>query len=167
MATERIYLIGFMGAGKTTVGRLVAERLGWTFVDLDDAIERAEGRSVADIFRTAGETDFRGVESRQLREVSRNSRCVVALGGGTYVDAQNRACVEENGLSVYLEASLQTIQGRIDDDGSRPLFAGDVGTQDLYHQREPLYRMAAVTINTDNLCAREIADRVIHAINLE
>ena len=163
---ERIYLIGFMGSGKTTVGRLVAERLKWPFLDLDDEIERVEGRSVRAIFRDSGEPYFRNLESKQLREISALDRQVLALGGGTYVDAQSREFIEANGVSVYLETRLESIQERIADDGFRPLFSDVSSIQELYLERLPSYRMAKVTINTDGLNEREVADRIIDIVEL-
>ena len=162
---ERIYLIGFMGAGKSTVGRLLAERLGWPFVDLDDEIERAEGKAVADIFEDSGEPHFRRVESEQLRQVSRLRNRVVALGGGAYLHPDNRAYVEEKGLSVYLETALESIQGRIEDDGARPLFANSLRIAELYQQRLQSYKMAAVTVNTNGLNPKDVADRILRIVS--
>ena len=165
LMAERIYLIGFMGAGKTTVGRLLAELLGWSFVDLDTEIQSVEGRSVADIFESSGEPHFRRVESEQLREVSRLPNSVVALGGGTYADPDNRAHVEASGLSVYLETALESIRDRIGDDGARPLFADSPRIAELYQQRLPSYRMASVTVNTDGLNSKELANRIFQIVS--
>ena len=164
LIAERIYLIGFMGAGKSTVGRLLAERLDWSFIDLDDAIERVEGRSIADIFEDSGEPHFRRVESEQLREASRLPNRLVALGGGTYAHPENRAHVEENGLSVYLETALESIRDRIDDDSARPLFADSLRVAELYRQRLPSYRMASVTVNTNGLDPKDIANRIFRIV---
>ncbi len=163
---ERIYLIGFMGAGKTTVGRVLARQLGWFFVDLDDEIERAEGRSVADVFRESGQPYFRELESRLLRKVSRSATRVVALGGGVYADPDNRAYVEAKGLSVYLETALESIQARVDDDGGRPLFSGSSQVAELYQERLPSYRMAAVTVNTDGSNPEDVASRILRLLNI-
>ncbi len=161
---ERIYLIGFMGAGKTTVGRLLAELLGWSFVDLDAEIQDLEGRRVAQIFEELGEPHFRRIESEQLREVSGLPNRVVALGGGTYADPDNRAYVEEHGLSVYLETALESIRDRIDDDGARPLFADSLRMAELYQERLPSYRMASVTVNTDGLDSKDLANRILKIV---
>ena len=162
---ERIYLIGFMGAGKTTVGELLAEKLGWSFVDLDDEIERVEGKSVPDIFRDAGEPHFRRIESEQLRAVSGSVGRVVALGGGAYADPENRSYVEGTGVSVYLEAKLESIEDRIEDDGVRPLFSDSNGIAELYQRRLPSYRMAAVRVETDDLAPTDIADDILRIVN--
>jgi shikimate kinase len=164
--TERIYLVGFMGAGKTTVGRLVAAGLGWSFVDLDEEIERSEGKPVSEIFRDSGEPYFRKIERIQLGEVAQRTHCVIALGGGTYADGWNRDLVEKTGHSVYLDTPLELIEDRIVRDGLRPLFSKGVDIAALYTQRQPSYRMAATTVDTRGLSPQEIADRVIQDTSL-
>lgn len=160
----RIFLVGFMGGGKTTVGRLLAERLGWTFIDLDAEIERLEGRSVAEIFASEGEAAFRSMERRSLETVSGPPNRVVSLGGGTYVDARNRELVDSVGVSVYLEASLSVLLERIDDDGSRPLARDRQRLEALFAERVASYRMARVCIDTENLDPIEVAEAVLLAL---
>src|SRR5262245_55414701 len=131
-STRGVFLIGFMGAGKTSVGRVLAQRLGWPFQDLDDIIESRLGKSVARIFAEAGESGFRSIESQALQELlSSKESChgnwIVALGGGAYAQPLNRAALEEAGaISVLLEAPLEELRRRIQQDGaaggrSRPL----------------------------------------------
>src|SRR5262249_57270029 len=95
-----------MGAGKTTVGRRLAKKLGWKFVDLDGEIERREGRAVADIFKEYGEPHFRDLERLCLRDLSASSNTVIALGGGAFIDSQSRDLVEKSGLTVWLKLSF-------------------------------------------------------------
>src|SRR5215467_13564875 len=116
-----IFLLGFMGSGKTTVGRLLAEKLHWDFIDLDDEIIKRDGRHIKDIFDQNGEEFFRGVETAALRDIVRRKRTVIALGGGTFVSHENRSLITTSGLSVFLSCPLTTILGRIKDDHSRPL----------------------------------------------
>src|SRR5215471_18125932 len=101
-STREVFLIGFMGAGKSSVGRALALRLGWLFQDLDDVIERSQGKSVAGIFAEAGESGFRAIESQALHRLLTTSggercRCIVALGGGAFAQPQNRAALQETG----------------------------------------------------------------------
>ena len=161
---QRVYMIGFMGSGKSTVGRLVARELGWKFLDLDDEIVRREARPIARIFEESGEPYFREIESRSLRTVSGEEQCVIALGGGAYVDSDNRVFVESHGLSVYLEASLTQIRARISDDGARPLFSETLRVEELYARRRPSYRMARVRIDTDALKPDEVAREIVRAV---
>ncbi len=158
---NRIYLVGFMGAGKTTVGRLVAELMNWSFLDLDDEIERCEGRSITDIFSQSGEVHFRELEQRCLRSISGPRELVVALGGGTYEDASNREFIEARGLSVYLEASLEDVYQRIEGDGSRPLFSSRQRVSELYNQRLTSYNMARVRIETSHVDPAIIAQNIV------
>jgi len=160
----RVFLVGFMGVGKTTVGQLLARRLGWSFVDLDREIEGREGQSVREIFRSKGEACFRAAEAACLRSVSGPPRRVVSLGGGAYLDPSNRALVDSCGLSVYLEAPLEVLLGRIDDDGSRPLFGSRGQVERLFRERQPTYRMAQRTVETADRAPEDIVDRVVRLL---
>jgi shikimate kinase len=164
MRRDRIYLAGFMGAGKSTVGRILAARLGWPFVDLDAVIEQGEGRSIAEIFEDEGESYFRRLESEYLRTVSVPSGRVVALGGGTYADPLNRAFIDSHGLSIFLDASLESVLQRVPVDPLRPLFSDPEEVSRLYLERRPSYRMAQMVTETDGLSPEEIADRLVEAI---
>jgi shikimate kinase len=161
---ERVLLVGFMGAGKTTVGRCLADRLGWKFVDLDLEIERQEGRSIAEIFRTRWESYFRRVERACLEAVAAERQAVVSVGGGAYVDQDNRALVDSLGLSVYLEASLDVLLDRVGEDASRPLASDRVRLEQLFALRSPSYKMASMTIETGGLGPDEIADAVMKRV---
>ena len=161
---SRLYLVGFMGAGKSSVGPLVADQLGWTFVDLDSEIETNEARPIATIFKESGEQYFRTVEEKYLRLVSVKDQRVISLGGGTYTLPANRAFVEEQGLSIYLAASLEIIQERISFDGTRPLFVGVDRIDELYNRREHSYAMAKIRIDTNSLSVHEVAEKIIKVV---
>jgi shikimate kinase len=150
MTPERILLVGYRGTGKTTVGRLLADQLGWTFADCDDAIEAAAGKSVADIFTAEGETGFRDCEAAVLRELCARERCVIATGGGAVLRPSNRELLRASGFVAWLTASPETIWARLQSDPTtaarRPKLtaAGGVNeVQALVAAREPLYREVA------------------------
>ncbi len=153
-----------MGAGKSTVGRALAALLSWDFIDLDQHIETREGRSVPEIFAGSGEATFREIESAALAEVAQRPRTIVALGGGAWIPAGNRAIVAENGMSVFLEASLETIEQRVTADGSRPLFGEPESVTSLYAERLPLYRTACISVPTDGRTVEEIAHEILKEI---
>lgn len=157
-------MVGFMGAGKSTVGRLLALRLGWSFIDLDEEIVRDEGRTISEIFEQSGELYFRKNESRFLRTLSVGNERVIALGGGAYVDFENRDFIESNGISIYLEASLSQIRERISDDGTRPLFSDNSCLDELYDRRCSAYRMARVRIDTDRFQPDEAVQEIMHSV---
>lgn len=161
---DLVYLVGFMGSGKSTVGRLVAERLDWEFVDLDEKIEAHDGRSIQQIFSESGEEQFREIESELLHRFSESFPCVVALGGGTYVDPKNRRLIDQSGRAVYLKTSLETILERVKVDHTRPLFSTIERTAKLYRERLPSYQKAQMQIVTDGLNPDQIAERIIRAV---
>jgi len=164
VAHNRIYLIGFMGAGKTTVGRRVAKKLGWKFIDLDAEIERREGRPIAEIFRQDGEPHFRYIERLCLKDLSSSRKSVIALGGGTFTDPENRNLAEKTGLTVWLKVSFSKLVQRVRIDGTRPKFVDSSQAEQLYESREPLYALAKVHISTDDGTPESAADEIIGAL---
>src|SRR5271156_3117090 len=108
--TPGLYLVGFMGSGKTTIGRHLAHRLGWSFFDLDHEIEVAEKTTIAELFDTRGEPEFRRIEAAMLRQhvhwIEHGRPAVLALGGGAFVDASNRDLIMENGIAIWLDCSF-------------------------------------------------------------
>lgn len=140
---SRVFLVGFMGSGKTTTARALAQRLGWAFFDLDEAIEGALGLAVREIFARFGEARFREEETRQLALVCQKERVVVATGGGTFTFAANRKLIAQAGVSVFLDPSWGEILRRLPDKWSeRPLFRSPEQALALYRARLPLYRLA-------------------------
>src|ERR1035441_1444832 len=135
-----------MGCGKTTIGRLLARRIGWHFVDLDHDIEKAHGGTVQQIFAQHGEAHFRQLEHRALKarvsEVERGKPSVVALGGGTFVRPDNYALLENNGVTLWLDAPFELVSKRVAADGLRPLASDPARFRELFDSRRNSYRMA-------------------------
>jgi shikimate kinase len=149
-APDRIYLVGFMGCGKSTVGALLAERLRWRFVDLDREVEERVGVAIPKIFLRHGEGYFRRLEFDVLREVSRaEGRAVIALGGGTYVSEVNRRVVARSGISVWLDVPFRVLARRIGAQGKgRPLAQAPDQLHRLHRMRLPFYHEADIRIRT-------------------
>jgi len=164
MSVSRIYLVGFMGSGKTTVGRRLAKKLGWKFIDLDEEIERRARRTVADIFRENGEVRFRQLEHHSLKQVSSLKQSVIALGGGAFLDPENRALAETTGLTVWLKVSFAKVGDRVKIDGTRPKLTSKEQAEGLYQSREPHYALARLHVSTDNGTPETIADEIIEAV---
>jgi shikimate kinase len=161
---DKIYLVGFMAAGKTTVGRALARRLGWQAEDIDDLIERRERMTVADIFARHGEPHFRQAERDILQLLRPIRHVVVATGGGTFADADNRAFINQDGVSVWLDVPLADIVARIPLDGRRPLAADRAALERLYTARLDAYRLAHVRVAGGRVPHATVVDRIIEAI---
>ena len=144
--TPGIYLVGFMGSGKSTLGRLLAHRIGWTFCDLDADIEKAQNTSIAHIFETLGEAEFRRLEAEAIRacvrKVERGLPAVLALGGGAFVQPDNFALLEHNGVSIWLDCPFEIIASRVRLDGHRPLARDLDRLRALYDERRTAYELA-------------------------
>jgi len=148
--TPGLYLVGFMGSGKTTIGRHLAHRLGWSFFDLDDEIEAAEKTTIAELFDTRGELEFRFIESEMLRQhvrsIERGRPAVLALGGGAFVEAANRDLVLQNGIAIWLDCPFDRVQRRVGDAPVRPLARDPQRFAALYESRRAIYALADVRI---------------------
>ena len=147
MNADKLYLVGFMGAGKTTVARALGRRLGWRVEDVDERIEARERRSVAAIFAQQGEPYFRQQERQVLSELLPDRQVIVATGGGTFAEPDNRALMLADGAVVWLDVPLPRIMERVPADGRRPLAADRVQMEQLYTRRRLAYAEAHLRID--------------------
>ena len=167
---SRLILTGFMGAGKSTVGALVARDLGWTFIDLDQVIEANSKQTVAEIFLQYGEAEFRRREQHAVQQLSRQENIVLALGGGTIEDGSNRSMLigASGNCMVFLDAELPELLERCAAGGKmRPLLADPETLAARHALRLPHYRAAHVTVKTTGLRPREVADRVLANVSAQ
>lgn len=163
-----IFLVGPMGAGKTTIGRHLARLLDKSFVDLDLEIEQSCGADIAWIFDVEGEAGFRKRESAILREVARRNNLVIATGGGVVLDSDNRVLLKRNGTVVYLSVTTKVLYNRMQQDTKRPLLQVDdkkAMIENIVKEREPLYREIADIVfdghkKTPALAAQELASLI-------
>jgi shikimate kinase len=153
-----------MGSGKSSVGRLVARRVGYRFEDMDRRIERRAGRRVAAIFRDLGEPAFRDLELEEARALSSLRDRVVAAGGGAFTRPDTRAILQKGALTVWLQCDIDTILSRVDADGSRPLAGNRDIMRALLAEREPSYRRADVAVDAAAGTPRQVADRIVGLI---
>jgi shikimate kinase len=148
-----VYLTGFMGSGKTTIARVLAERLGWDFIDLDAEIENTERATVTEIFESRGELEFRRIESEILRNVmrkiERGMASVIALGGGSFVQPANAELLENHGISIWLDCPFEIIERRITEPGARPLARDPEAFRKLFEERRAAYSRASYRVEAD------------------
>jgi shikimate kinase/3-dehydroquinate synthase len=161
---DRVVLVGFMGSGKSSVGRLVAQSLGYRFEDMDRRIEDRAGRTIAEIFRDDGEEAFREMEREEARALSRLGERVVAAGGGAFARPETRALLQEGALTVWLRCDLDRILARVPADGSRPMAGNRAIMRALLAERESAYRMADMVVDAGSGTLREVADRIVGLI---
>jgi shikimate kinase len=166
VTTDKIYLVGFMASGKSTLARALAARLGWQSEDVDDLIERRERKTIAEIFAQHGEPYFRAAEREILALIRPIRQIVVATGGGTFADPENRAAINVDGLSVWIDLPLADLIPRIPLDGRRPLAADRAALERLYATRVDAYRMAHCRVNASRASTPAIVDRILEAIQL-
>jgi shikimate kinase len=158
----KIYLVGFMGSGKTTVGRELAARIDAPFFDLDELIEAAEKMSIRDIFAVQGEPYFRKRERDILRSTKHLDSAVIATGGGTFTFDENIQFIQSEGLSVYLSAPYALLRARVGSKDDRPLFRDDLSAHELYANRIRYYRMSDLTIDVrEDETPAEIVERLL------
>jgi shikimate kinase len=166
LATDRFFLVGFMGTGKTTLGRAVADRMGLPFVDLDERIEAASGMTVAEIFAAEGEAGFRRRESDALRRwVSTGEPAVVATGGGAFAIEENRVLMKSSGVVVWLDVPVGELLERIEG-ADRPLWSSPEEVRTLHGRREGSYREAHRRLALGGVGPEEAAER-LHLLLLE
>jgi shikimate kinase len=157
---DKLYLVGFMGAGKTTVARALARRLGWKFDDIDERIESRERKSVASIFAQHGEPYFRQLERQALGELLPERHIVIASGGGTFVEPDNRALMLADGSVAWLDLPLTRVLERCPADGRRPLAADRAQMEALYQRRQLAYAQAHVRVDA-NRPIQEVVERML------
>jgi shikimate kinase len=154
--TPGIYVVGFMASGKSTIGRALAHRLGWSFFDSDDEIEAAEKSTIAEIFSGRGEAEFRRIESDIIRQhvrwIERGRPAVLALGGGAFVQAVNRELLMGNGIAIWLDCPFETVQRRVAATSHRPLARDPENFAELFRTRRDAYSAAdlCVPIESDD-----------------
>ena len=165
---RRVFLLGFMGAGKTTIGRHLARQLGWTFTDLDEAVESRQKRTIVQIFAEDGEAAFRGYERAALEEVleaTAKRPSVVALGGGTVAQPGNGALLQSSsGVTVWLDCSLDELQRRCQEMANRPLFQDAAHFRQLYEQRRPYYEQADFRVDASPHDPGAVVEEIIRCI---
>ncbi|MCF6225929.1 MAG: shikimate kinase AroK [Xanthomonadales bacterium] len=167
--SQSIILIGSMGAGKTTVGKKLAQKLHRDFIDCDAELERQTGVDIATIFDIEGEEGFRKRESAQLEKLLQRREIVLATGGGVVLIEENRQRMTRNGIIIYLKTTVEQQLQRLQMDKKRPLLSVPDRQQvltDLFTQRDPIYQaLADITVHTDRRHSAEMASTVLRAIN--
>jgi len=162
--TDSIFLVGFMGSGKSEVGRELARRLNWSFVDLDEEISRSAGCSIPDIFAGEGERGFRKREREALIRYLPATQTVVSCGGGIVTQPENVSDLQTNPGTVCLQVSSEEAWKRVGGDANRPLVSGDQPEQrlrDLMAERQPLYASFPLQVSTDGFRSSEVVDQVL------
>lgn len=164
MTPDKIYLVGFMASGKSTIARALAERLHWEAEDVDELIERRERRTIPEIFAQQGEPYFRALEREILHVLQPLRHVVVATGGGTFMDPDNRAFINFDGVSVWIDVPLVDLIPRIPLDGRRPLAANRAELERLYAARVETYQLAQVRVAGGRDSVPATVDLVLDAI---
>lgn len=162
-----ILLTGFMGAGKTSVGRKLAKRLGYRFIDTDSEIEREQGCSVPDIFKYAGESCFRNFETRLLEKLQTQNNSIIATGGGMVLRQENRELMRKIGKRVFLKVSVEELLLRLRQDKQRPLLQQkhpEELIQLMLKERTPIYEEAECIIDTSKLSPQQMVSEIIRSI---
>lgn len=168
LAGRPVVLVGMMGAGKTTVGRRLAKKLGRRFIDSDEEIEKAAGMSIEDIFRLHGEADFRAGEVRVIARLLKEDALVLGTGGGAFINPETRALVKSSALSVWIQADFDLLFARVSRRSNRPLLktANPRETlRGLIDVRYPIYAEADITVVSRDIPQDQVADEVIDALH--
>lgn len=160
-----IFLVGFMGAGKTTVGKALAHHLEYAFFDLDELIAARVGKSVQEIFAELGEAEFRSLESAAIQSCRNMVRSVVALGGGAYITEENRISLRAIGVTVWLDCPIEICLKRIGGDRSRPLLGDEDDMRPLLAGRRAAYAQADYAVQAGDLSPEELAIEITTILN--
>ena len=163
MRADKLYLVGFMGAGKTTVARALGRRIGWRVEDIDERIESRERASVSALFASRGEAYFRQAERNVLHELLAERNVIVATGGGTFVDPENRSAMLADGAVAWLDVPLTRIIDRVPPDGRRPLAADRAQMEQLFLRRQVAYGQAHVRVDASRP-VDEVVERLLEWI---
>ena len=163
MKADKLYLVGFMGAGKTSVARALGRRTGWRVEDIDHRIEAREHQRVAEIFAKQGEPYFRDLERSVLQELLSQRHVIVATGGGTFVDPENRAAMLADGAVAWLDVPLERVIERVPADGRRPLASDRTQMEQLYTRRGAAYSQAHIRVDAARPIP-EIVERILEWI---
>jgi len=169
---DRIYLTGFMGSGKSTIGPIVANTIGYDFIDTDKEIERREGKSVNQIFEQNGADYFRELERILVQELSARIGMVVSLGGGTIADEVNFSIIKSSGILIYLQTSPEHLFRRLQNKTNRPTLRDEEGERlppeslttrisMLFDEREPFYKQADIIVPTDDFRVGITVDEIV------
>lgn len=157
-----IYLLGFMGVGKSTVGDLLAGRLRWPFIDLDATIEAGQGTTIREMFENAGEAFFRQIEHAALIEASKSEPAVIALGGGTFVQQPNFEYISDTGgTTIWLDCPVEELRRRCEGKNDRPLFRDPASFAQLLEQRLPYYQLANFRVSTEGHPPDEVVEQIL------
>ena len=157
-----IYLLGFMGSGKSTVGNLLARALGWPLIDLDTLIEAGHGLSIREIFENSGESFFRQIEHAALTEACKAEPAVIALGGGTFAQPPNVELIRESGgATVWLDCPPEVLRARCSGLENRPLFRDEQSFSQLLADRLPYYRLADFRVSTEGCKPEEVVEQIL------
>jgi shikimate kinase len=159
--TDKIYLVGFMAAGKTTLAQGLARRLGWRAEDVDLMIEARERRTIADIFARDGEPYFRSIERQVIYALLPLRHTIVATGGGTFIDPEIRAAINADGVSVWIDAPFDVLLDRIPADGRRPLASDRVQMAVLYERRRLAYEQAHIRLDATRARSEELVEQLL------
>lgn len=165
---KNIFLVGFMGAGKSTVGKIIADKMGYGFCDADTYIEEQAGITITQIFADHGEDHFRDLESESMEGLAKNQNQVIATGGGVVQRDRNWDAMNSGGITIYLRATVESVWKRIKDDDTRPLLQVDNPVEtarELLAKRTPMYEKADIIIDTDNLTPEQVADEILSKLN--
>jgi shikimate kinase len=165
LKTDKIYLVGFMAAGKTTLAQALSRRLGWRAEDVDAVIEARERRTIAEIFARDGEPYFRSVERQVILSLIPLRHAVIATGGGTFMDPENRAAINADGVSVWLDVPLDGLLTRIPADGRRPLANDRVQLAMMYETRRLAYQQAQVRLDASLARAEELVEQLMELLD--
>jgi shikimate kinase len=167
MIMKNIVLTGFMGAGKTAVGKELARLLDVPLIDIDSDIEKSERMTINDIFKQRGETKFRDIETAMIKKISQRENIVISTGGGAVMKDENMEALRRNGIVICLMASPEAILHRVSHNSERPLLQGENPLrkiEDLLHVRQPFYDKADIIIDTENRTPLQIAEEIIERI---